>query len=62
MSLFIIPFCSEFFFVNENNIGDVFTASKERPLKMIELSKKLLVERPIEPDFKSSQWGDSFLP
>ena len=47
MSLFINPFCSEFFFVNENNIGDLLTASKEKPLKMIELSKKLLVERPI---------------
>ena len=54
MSLFIIPFCSEFFFVNENNIGDDLTASKERPLKMIDVSKKLLVERPIEPDFKSA--------
>ena len=36
--------------------------SKERPLKMIGESKKILVERPIEPDFKSSSWGERCLP
>ena len=33
---------------------DLFTKSNERPLKIICESKKVLVERPIEPDFKSS--------
>ena len=42
------------FLLKEKIIGYEFTVFKERPLKIIGESKKLLVARPIEPDFKSS--------
>ena len=42
------------FFVDENSIGCDLTAFNVRPLKIIDVSKKFVVERPIDPDSKSS--------